>query len=207
MNFAALFSLVLMLAAPFWETKPPEQWDDRELELLMTDSPWAQMVSGPGNASPAAPVQVYLATAGPIDQAERELTRRNRLKRKGPGPGQEPPPDDSLLEEYRAWLLENRGTNIILAIQMDRSTAFSDEAEIRRMEAESIMRVGRKKIKMTGHFPPSAGDPYLRIAFPRQVQLGDKNLVFELYLPGVPVPYRAAEFTLKSMLVMGKLEL
>jgi len=75
------------------------------------------------------------------------------------------------------------------------------------MEEESVMRVGRKKFKMTGHFPPSPSDPYLRMAFPRQVTVNDKAVSFELYLPGVAIPFRAIEFTLKDMLVRGKLEL
>ena len=49
------------------------------------------------------------------------------------------------------------------------NNAFSDNRETRQMEQECVMRVGRKKLKMTGHFPPSPGDPYLRLAFPREV--------------------------------------
>jgi hypothetical protein len=69
------------------------------------------------------------------------------------------------------------------------------------------MRVGRKRFKMSGYFPPSPGDPYLRLAFPREVTSSDKILTFDLYLPGVPIPFRKAEFTLKDMLWKGKLEL
>jgi hypothetical protein len=60
---------------------------------------------------------------------------------------------------------------------------------------------------MTGHFPPTAGDRFLRLAFPREVQATDKTVVFDLYLPGVPNPYREAEFQVKDMLVNGKLEM
>jgi hypothetical protein len=67
--------------------------------------------------------------------------------------------------------------------------------------------VGRKRLKMTGHFPPSPSDPYLRMAFPRQVTVNDKTVSFELYLPGVAIPFRAIQFTLKDMLVRGKLEM
>ncbi len=75
------------------------------------------------------------------------------------------------------------------------------------MEEDSVMHVGRKKIKMTGHFPPTATDPYLRLAFPRQVSPTDKSVSFELYLPGVPNPFREAEFKVKDMVVNGKLEM
>jgi hypothetical protein len=60
---------------------------------------------------------------------------------------------------------------------------------------------------LTGSFPPSESDPFLRLAFPRQVELSDKTLTFDLYLPGVPAPFRSAEFSLKDMVVAGKLEL
>ena len=69
------------------------------------------------------------------------------------------------------------------------------------------MRIGRKKYKMTGHFPPSAGDPYLRLAFPRVATAADKSVTFDLYVPGVSMGARSAEFSIKDMIVKGKLEM
>src|SRR5579862_2023881 len=203
MNPAALLIPILLAAAPFWETKTPEQWDDRELLELMSDSPWAQMATGSAKATPAPPILVYLATAAPMELAEAESQRRARARRK---PG-EPEPFDPLNEEYRAWLQDNRATQIIVSVRMANNTELADEAEVRRMQEESVLRAGRKKIKMTVHFPPSSSDPYLRIAFPRQVQLRDKNILLDLYLPGVQEPYRSVQFSLKDMVLMGKLEL
>src|ERR1017187_11017459 len=59
-----------LLASPFWETKAPSEWTDAQIELLLHDSPWAEM------AEPAPAVQVYLATARPLREAEAELARR-----------------------------------------------------------------------------------------------------------------------------------
>lgn len=190
--------VLLLFAGPFWESKAPEKWSDPELQALLADSPWAQMAAAPGN-SIAPPVQVYLATAGPIEKAERERDRRAALKK--------PPADDPLAADYREWLEENRGKQIVLAAAIAKNDGLDDEGEIRRMENECVMRVGKKKYKITGHFPPSPGDPYLRLVFPREVQATDKSVVFELYLPGVPIPYREAEFRVKDMLVDGKLEM
>ena len=187
-------------AADFWQ-KPYTQWSDKDTEKMMTNSPWAQAVEGPGQNSP--PVEVFLATAGPIQLAEAERERRAQVRRK-PGPA---PPESSAVTEYRLWLEDNRATQIVVAIAIQNNKGFLDEREVRRMEDESVMRVGKKKIKMTGSFPPSESDPYLRLAFPRQVELSDKTLFFDLYLPGVPAPFRSAEFTLKDMVVAGKLEL
>jgi hypothetical protein len=200
----ALFGpLLFMLAAPFWEAKPPAEWTNQELAQLLGDSPWAQIVGSQAVAVPGPAIQVYLATAAPMQMAEQEGARRAQLQRK---PGSQPP-ESPLAAEYRNWLEDNRGTQIVLAIRMDSNRGFAEEQDVRRMEDESVMRAGRRKIKMSGHFPPYPGDPYLRLAFPRQVELSDKTISFDLYLPGVPGPYRAAEFKLKDMVVRGKLEL
>jgi hypothetical protein len=195
-----LVPLLLLMAAPFWESQPPQQWSEAQLEALLADSPWAQMVPGPGVS--ALPVNVRLALAAPIEQAEKEQARRAALRSK-PGPKEE---DPGALE-YRLWLEDNRATQIIVAIRMTTNQGLLDDREVRRMEDESVMRVGKKKIKMTGHFPPSPGDPFLRLAFPREVQLSDKTVTFDLYLPGVSAPFRSAEFKLKDMAVGGKLEI
>lgn len=189
---------LLLFATPFWESKAPEHWSDAELQALLTDSPWAQMALAPGSSA-APPVQVYLATAGPLDKAEKERERRAAKGR--------PTVDDPLVADYREWLQENRSKQIVLAIAVSRSDLLADEQEIQHMENECVMRIGKKKFKMTGHFPPSPGDRYLRLAFPREVQGTDKSVVFDLYLPGVPIPYREAEFKVKDMLVEGKLEM
>jgi hypothetical protein len=190
-------AFLLLFSAQFWETKPPADWSEAELNKLLTDSPWAQMVAAPGSSS-ATPVQVFIATANPIEQAELEWDRRHTKKKSEP---------DTMKEEYRAWLKENRAGQIILAIAVRNVNAFSEGQESKTMENESVMVIGRKKYKMTGYFPPSAGDPYLRLAFPREVKPSDKRVTFDLYIPGIGIGYRSAEFSVKDMIVNGKLEM
>lgn len=190
-------AFVLLFEAPFWEAKAPADWTEAELVQIFTDSPWAQTLSGPTNAPPVA---VYFATAAPMEKAE--LEREHRYKKKRP-----PTTPDLMAEEYRAWLTENRATQIVLAIPVADPRAFADNQDTQRMEADSVMRVGRKKIKMTGHFPPSPGDPYLRLAFPREVTAADKTIIFDLFLPGITMPFRTVEFRVKDMVVKGKLEI
>ncbi len=194
------FLLLLSLAAPFWETKASADWTDAEVASLLTDSPWAQMVFAPGKNS-APPIQVYLATATPIEQAERERNLRAARRR----PPAAKPVEDQFAEEYRAWLEDNRVTQIVVAVRIANNKGFFDEKEMHSMEEESVMHVGRKKFKMTGHFPPSASDPYLRMAFPRQVTASDKTVSFDLSLPGVEMPFRQIEFKVKDLMVGGKL--
>lgn len=187
-------ALLLLFAAPFWETKAPADWSEDELKQLFTDSPWAQPLTGPSNAPPVA---AYLATAAPMEQAERERARRMKKK----------PAPDALAQEYRLWLEDNRATQIVLAVPIADANALSDSRETSRMEQECVMHAGRKKIKMSGHFPPSPGDPYLRLAFPREVTAADKTVTFDLYVPGIAIPFRNVEFRVKDMLVNGKLEM
>lgn len=192
--------VLLFLAAPFWETKAPAEWTEDELQRLLTNSPWAQMAEAPAKSNGPG-VQVYLATAAPINQAERERDRRALRKRPVP------PEPDPLAEEYRVWLEDNRKSQIVLAVNVWNTNAYSKSREMARMENECVMRAGRRKFKMSGHFPPSPGDPYLRLAFPRQVEPGDKTISFDLYLPGIPLPFRTVEFNVKDMMLKGKLEM
>jgi hypothetical protein len=195
--------LLALLAAPFWESKAPGDWSDLEIQELLTDSPWAQkaVISVPGASGPD--VQVYLATAGPIEAAERERDLRARRK----SPPAEQTPEDPLASEYRAWLEDNRATQIVVAVRMDSNRGFFDAAETQHMENDSVMRIGRKRFKITGHFPPSRTDPYLRLAFPRRVTPNDKTVTFELYLPGLALPFRSVEFKVKDMELRGRLEM
>lgn len=197
----SIILLMALAAAPFWEAKPPRQWTDQQLQQIFVDSPWAQTISPPPQAQGVPVVPAYIASAMPMQQAEAERERRARAR------STKPVPEDPLAEEYKAYVRENQGKQIILAIPYLYGTALSDEQEIQRMQEGCVMRIGRKKFKLTGHFPPSSTDHYLRLVFPREVDPKAKTIVFDLYLPGVPAPYRSVEFSLKSMVYNGKLEL
>jgi hypothetical protein len=182
-----LLAVLFFLGQPFWETKPPERWSDREIDALRHDSPWAQSVG----ADPA--VLVYLATAGPIEDAEEEA----RLRAKNPLA--EPDPD------YLDYLRENRAQSFVLAIPDVTLSGLQKPGEERAMEEQTQMTIGRKSYKIVGHFPPTEADPVLRLVFPREAQAGDKSVIFHLYLPGVPFPNRDTEFRVKDLMYHGKL--
>ena len=70
------------------------------------------------------------------------------------------------------------------------------------------MDLGRFRVKLSSYFPPTRTDPHVYLAFPRgEAVAPDKTVSFELYLPGVPGPYRTAAFKVKDMLVGGKVEM
>ena len=186
-----LIALFLMMAARFWETKPPAEWTEQDMEILLTDSPWAQ----PLRASPNAPAAgIYLATAEPMRIAEKEV--RRRYVKAGA-------PVDEMHEEYELFLRENQGKTIVVAVSLPETQIAAEGAEFKRMEDECILKIGRRKIKLSGHFPPSRTDPYLRLVFPRAVKPDDKELDFQLYIPGLSSPFREARFVLKELHFQG----
>jgi hypothetical protein len=189
----ALLALVLALSgrAPFWEAKAPAQWTDEELKELLTNSPWAQ----PAVDALGAGIPVYLASARPLREAELELARR------------QPPVDDSDAQEYRDFLRDNQGQQIVLAVALPDPKSLHDPAELKHLEDECVLKVGRKRYQMTGHFPPTPSDPILRLAFPRPAITDGKSLVFDLYVPGASSHYRSAEFRFKDLTYRGALEM
>ncbi|MGH9721601.1 MAG: hypothetical protein ACRD8O_15440 [Bryobacteraceae bacterium] len=192
----ALFAALWLLAAPFWETRPPSEWTQEQLEQMMRDSPWARTALAPSILRAGA-VQTFLATARPIQLAEEELARRSKRP-----PREDPDPDD-----FREFLRQKGAEVIVLSIAYANPGALSDAAESRRMQEDCVMRVDRKTYRITGHFPPTPGDPYLRLVFPRAVKQTDKRIIFQLYLPGVTNPFRDTEYDVKELVYRGKLEM
>jgi hypothetical protein len=178
-----------LLAQPFWESKPPEQWTDTEIDLVRHGSPWVQAVG------PEPGVTVWLATAAPIEEAEAEA--RLRVK----SPEKEPDPD------YQGYVTENRADNFVLAISYPPRKGLGAADEAKHMEDESVMLIGRKSYHMAGYFPPTESDPVLRLVFPRMVKAADKSVLFRLYLSGLTFPEREVEFRVKDLLYHGKLEM
>jgi len=192
--------LLWLAVAPFWQEKPVAEWNDIQLAQFLSDSPWAHAATGAGKV-PGPPVQTYLASGHLVEQAVTERARRVALRRKQTT-------EDALAEEYHAWFEDNRASQVILAIRVGNPTGFSEEGEIRHMQENSAMRFGRVKVKMSSYFPPTANDPYVRMAFPRDILVQsaqpEKFLDFDLYLPGIASPFRTVEFAVQDLIVDGK---
>jgi hypothetical protein len=165
---------------------------------MVTDSPWGQMV-GPMRSFPgSAPVAVFFATAKPVRLAEAEAHRRYRKE------GEEESPSDA---EFREFLEKEGANTIVIAVQVHDRSVLEDAGEMRRMERESLLRVGRRKYKVKVQFAPGPNDPFVRLVFPREVGPEDRRIDISLYVPGEGAPYREASFSLKDMVYQGKLEL
>jgi hypothetical protein len=190
-----LVSLLLLMGPPFWEVRAPAEWTEEDLEELMGNSPWSQAARAPLTGDS---VRVYLATARPMQEAESELRRRK------PHPAAA---EDPSADEYREFLRENRGRVIVLSVLLPNWDPRSDPVAEKKLEEESLLRAGRRRYKMIGHFPPTPADPYLRLVYPRAVTAADKDFRFELYLPGLASPYRTVEYTVKDLLYKGQPEM
>ena len=192
-----MWMLLLFLAAvPFWQEKAPSEWSDIQIAQFLNDSPWAHATKASGKVV-GPPLQTYLASSRMAQQAEQERNRRAALRRKTE--------ESPLAEEYRFWFEDNREEQVILAVRVGNPIAFSEQGEIRRMQDDSGMHSGNIKVKMSSYFPPSATDPYVHFAFPRNIiQPSEKYLEFDLYLPGVVSPFRTVQFTVADLAVDGK---
>ncbi len=182
--------LLAFLAAPFWEATAPADWTDQQLYELLHRSPWARHAEG---------TTVYLATARPMREAEQELRRRNASP---PGETEDPMADD-----YSAFLQDYPGQYIVVAAQLQRPEFLERPEELRRMEENSFLVVRKERHGLVGHFPPTPGDPYLRLVFPRAVRRTDRLFYFDLYLPGVRKPFRRLVFDVGELSYRGRLEL
>jgi len=188
----ALAPLLFLLAQPFWEMRPPEQWTAAEIDQIRTSSPWAQPVGR------IAPVTVFLATALPVEHAEGEL--RLRMK-KNPQPMREPDPD------YVEYLRDHRDEAFVLGVNYPALPSFGKAGEDKVMTEDTVLLIGRKEYRILGYFPPTPSDPVLRLIFPRVVKPTDKQAIFRLYLPGLSFPEREAVFLVKDLTYQGRLEM
>jgi hypothetical protein len=180
--------LLLFLAGPFWETKPPEKWTDDEIDTVLHASPWVVKDGSPE-------IVISFATAEPIEDAENEFRARSKKRLPGPDP------------DYVDYLRDHRQDSFVLAVAYTAVPQFGAEDDRRRMEDECEMAIGKKMYKLVGHFPPTPTDPVLRLVFPRAVKPDDKTVRFQLFLPGMPFPEREIQFFVKDLMFKGKLEM
>lgn len=201
----AIALLAAQLAAPFWEAKSAAECTDEELLALLRRSPWSQTHQVrlprarlmPKASVPNPSVHVYLASAAPVREAERELRRRKAAT----------DPELAADSEYEEFLEANPGRYIVLAVEVLRPELLEREESVRKMERDSRLKINGRVYELAGHFPPSRSDPYLRLIFPRDIREGDHEIRFELYVPGVPFPFRSIRFELDKLGYRGRPEL
>ncbi len=165
--------------------------------MFLSDSPWARpaeavgMRGAKGNAS-----RTFLATAEPMRLAESEWRRRRIPK--------DLRENDGAWQEYQEFLGKDAARFVVLAVAIPKQAAM-DAKEMAEMENQSVMRLGKRKVKMSGYFPASESDPFTRLIFSRVGVDGAKEIVFELYVPGdVGGNFREAVYVAKEMQWKGK---
>lgn len=181
--------VLALLAAPFWETLAPEEWSDEQIQMILTSSPWV---------SPQDGAHIYLASARPVREAELERWERRQEEITNI----EFPESD----EYIEFLLENGGDFIVLAVHIPYPRYLRGEKDTKAMEKRCVLITGKKKHRIVGHFPPTPGDKYLRLVFPRVVPSDSEEILFHLYVPGVPRPHREVIFKTANLTYKGSPE-
>lgn len=192
-----MLAVLLLLCQAFWDTTPPSGWTGIQAQQILGDSPWIRNASTEGNPKSRlrssmrpASVRVLLLTAQPVAEAEALLRKRKAA----------PEP------EYRLLLREHAGEYVAVAATVPDIDAFSDAAEVKDMLRETMLRIGKRKLRPVAWFPPGPLDGRVVLVFPREVKPGDEVLEFQLYLPIRPDPYWHVEFPLAELRVRGEPE-
>jgi hypothetical protein len=186
---AALLLSLMQAQVPFWETKPAAEWTSAEVERLLTDSPWATNEGA----------HVYFASAKPVREAE-ALFKKRLARQLGP----EAVPVDT---EYEDFMRERGDRHIVVAVRVPDLNMYAEAREAKQVEKDSQIRIGKRKLKLAGLFPPTPSDPYLRLIFPRDVDPAAKSMRLELYIPGADgKPWRSFDFQISAMTYRGKIE-
>ena len=206
----------LLFAAGFWDTKPFPEWSDKELQKLMTDSPWVRQIRGkinaqpsdePGQAqipdlsgptsaaAPSLPVMLRWISALPVKQGE----MRARFGK-----------DAATAPEARKFLEQPR-TFYILAVAGIPGYLISkggaDNAKEAIARSTILTLKGKPSMQPTVvEFAPAGLNVTVMLGFPRsnEITLADEEVAFSTVIGTVLVRYK---FKLKDMVVRGKLEL
>ncbi len=196
-----IVTMMLLTVTPYWESTDVKQWSEEQLIDFFGNSPWSQPAEGAAGRGRNDGVLTFLATAKPVQLAEQEQRRRRSKKIAGVEIVQDPSWD-----EFQEFLERDAAKYIVLAVAIP-AEATREASEMSLMENQSILKIGKQKIRMSGYFPPSPTDPYTRLIFPRSGADETKELVFELFLPGTGAPYRQVFYQRKAMTYRGRLEM
>ncbi|MEO8097899.1 MAG: hypothetical protein ABI811_09375 [Acidobacteriota bacterium] len=220
----ALTLTVSLWAADFW-AKPYAEWNDKELQLMITDSPWADRMAvetgqrgAIGNADDkggaiqgnlTAPITVVWATALPVKQAMARLT---------PGPA-------------ATAMLERQETSYVLRLVGFPGSVRGAALDTAKLTAETTIKVKGKPdlhpadIQIPGAAPaaaaggtPGRGGPgggrggpggatfEIFMVFPKTANFSvdDKEIEFATKVGAMSI---RKKFKLKDMLYNGKLEM
>ncbi len=183
-----LVSILMFPNGPFWEALPPGEWTGGQIAALLAESPWVSSQEG---------AHIFLASAKPIREAEIERWTRRQ-------------PEDELAaqeytesSEYIEFIRDNADDYIVLAVHIPYPQYLLSPKDTKAMENRCFLVTGGKRHKLVGHFPPTPGDRYLRLVFPRLIDPSTREFHFRLYVPGVPNPYRRVEFLTENLTYHG----
>jgi hypothetical protein len=233
--FAALFAFALCLsAADFWQSKPFSEWSDKDLEKMMTNSPWARpftvsMVApgGPGDSGAPPPISEGGGRGGrgggggggapggaalpsPGGLAPTVVARwQSALPIKQAFVRQKYAAEAAASSEAKQVLEHEESTYLIVLSGPLRAFLRGDAETVKQaiMDLSSLSARGKAAVKPTDvQIGSNQRAIEIAVAFPRSAPftLEDKEVEFSTKLGDVTMKYK---FRLKDMVYNGRLEL
>jgi hypothetical protein len=224
--FAALFVFAFcLLAADFWQSKPSTEWSDKDLQKMVTNSPWAKSFSMP-------------APGGGADSGAPPAISEGRGGRGGGAPGGAPPSVGGLPPTvFARWqsalpvkqafvrlkygaqagtnpeakqLLEREEPNYVIVVSGPlRSLLRGDPETLKKiiMDASSLSAKGREAVKPSDvRIVLNQVSNDMLFLFPKTnpFTVDDKEVEFATKFGDVTLKYK---FRLKDMVFNDKLEM
>jgi len=218
MKLSLLFlTACLLLGAEFWDTKPFPEWSDKELQQVMTNSPWARRVEAPTNASPGEsgatnakvpdlsgptglrgptlPVMIRWLSALPMKQGQMRAKYGK----------------DAATSPEAQKFLERQSMLYVVAVTgipgYYVSAGGGDKARDAITQSTTLTPKGKAPIKPAGiQFAASGPNVEVILGFERanEITLSDQEVELSSIIGTVWVRHK---FKLRDMVVKGKLEL
>jgi hypothetical protein len=206
---------VLVAAAEFWESQPFAAWSDKDVQRMLSDSPWSHQVSvvmprppreggdlQPGGRGgddsgrggfPTPPPQLKLNIQWRSAQPMRQATARREF-----GPADKIPADirETLEQDDSVYVV------VVLGLPVRLSEVAADAIKV-----TFLRRAGRPPIAATAGGPQTSGTAVALIfAFPRTdaITPQDNDVEFVTKLGDLEIKRK---FKLKEMVAAGRLQL
>jgi hypothetical protein len=208
----------LEAAAEFWEAQPFAAWSDKDVQRMLTDSPWAHQVSVVMPRSPREGGDIQAGGRGggsgddsgrggfpvPVPQLKLNVQwrsaqpMRQAIARREFGPVEKIPADvrETLERDDSVYVV------VVLGLPMPLSAAAADAIKI-----TSLRRAGRPPIAASAGGPQTSGKAFALIfAFPRTdaITPQDNEVEFVTKLGDLEIKRK---FKLKEMVAAGRLQL
>lgn len=206
-----------VFAAEFWDAKPFAQWSDKEIQRILTDSPWSHQVSVVMPRSPRESGDINPAGRGgggddsgrggfptPLPQLKLDVQWRSAQTMRQATALRQFGTVDKIPTDVRETLERDDSVYVVIVtgLPMTFSTSAADAKS-----ATFLKRGGHPPIAVSDGGPQKSGTGFaLVFAFPRtdEITLQDGEVEFVTKLGSLEIK---SKFRLKEMVTAGHLQL